>query len=64
MADQRVWSSRKLVSAWALTWVFTALLGFDKLTPDAYSTCVSFIWIGYFAGNVGDRWVGRKNSDN
>jgi hypothetical protein len=57
---ERVWSSRKFVSAWCLTWILTALLWWGKLDANAYATCVSFIWVGYFAGNIGEKWVATK----
>ena len=56
----RVWSSRKFISAWSLTWLFSVLLYFSRLTPEAYATCVSFIWLGYFAGNIGEKWVAMR----
>lgn len=62
MADARIWTSRKFMSAWILTFLFTFLLWYGKLTPDAFSTSASFIWIGYFAGNVGEKYVEAKGA--
>lgn len=58
---ERIWSSRKLTSAWALTWLATGLLVWGgKITPEIWGSTVSLVWLGYFAGNVGDKFVERR----
>lgn len=58
---ERVWSSRKLISAWVLTLLATILLVWgEKITPEIWGSTVSLVWLGYFAGNVGDKFIARR----
>lgn len=65
MADEqrqpeRIWSSRKFVSAWAITWLATLLLIGEYINPTVWGSTLSLVWCGYFAGNVGDKFADRR----
>lgn len=55
--EERIWTSRKFISAWALTLLCTGLLIFKNLTPESYASIISWVWMGYFASNVGSKLV-------
>ena len=56
----RVWSSRKFVSAWILTAVFTVLVWCAKIDGGSYMIGTGMIWGFYMSANVGDKLVDRR----
>ena len=54
--EERIWTSRKFTSAWAVTVLVSGLL-FGPLESGSYATIMSFVWAAYFAANVGSKLV-------
>ena len=52
------WTSRKLISAWALTVTATLLLINGNLADTLWVNLMMFVWGGYFVANAFDKRVG------
>jgi hypothetical protein len=57
------WNSRKLISAWILTILFTVLLTTGVLDQDNYVKLLGGIWLFWFGGHHMDKRIGNARNN-
>jgi len=50
------WTSRKLISMWAFTGLFTVMLSKAMITGDQFVSLLTILLLAYFGANVAEKF--------